>query len=361
MSCDIIIPVFNELEITKNCIDSVLKNTDLSYRLIVIDNASNPDTSAYLASLKDTVLGLLLIRNEQNLGYVKAVNQGIRQSSADFVCLLNNDTIVTDGWLSEMIGIADDNYDIGIINPSSNTLAQALPKGQTAEFYSRSLKSFKGKWGELGQCSGFCMLIKREVIEKVGLFDESYDVGYFEEADYCRRAQKAGYRFARAKAAYVYHIERYTFDKRPDREELFAKNRKLFESRWGESLRIATIISKPPKDRMDKDEIEQIILTSACENHRVYVFIEKNLIAKFNIAEHSNILIFAYDGIFFPIICLLKIIAKKASKRFNIILADDIVLFYALKITVFIHRAKLLFNPHLERAIELSKKQAFQG
>ncbi len=205
------------------------------------------------------------------------------------------------------------------------------------------------------------MLIKREVIEKIGLLDESYEVGYFEEADYCRRAQKAGYRFARAKAAYVYHIERYTFDKRADREELFAKNRKLFESRWGESLRIAIIISKPPKDRIDKDEIEQIILTSASENHRVYVLIEKNLIAKFNIAEHSNILIFGFNGIFFPLICLFKIVAKKAPKRFNIILADDIVLFYILKISVFVHKAKLLFNPHLERAIELSKKQAFQG
>lgn len=361
VNCDIIIPVYNELGITKDCIDSILKNTDCPYRLIIIDNGSQPEVAVYLAGLKGVFHDFLLIRNEQNFGYVKAINQGIEQSASEFVCLLNNDTVVSEGWLSEMINVANDNVDLGIINPSSNTLAQTPAKGQTIESYSASLKLFKGKWGELGQCSGFCMLIKREVIEKVGILDENYEVGYFEEADYCRKAQKAGYRFARAKAAYVYHVERHTFDKRPDKEELFTKNRKLFESRWGKSLRVVCLISKPPKDTIDKDEIEQIILSSAQDNHRVYVFIKNKLVSRFNIAEHSNILIYGLHNIFFGFTCLFKIVAKKPKKRFNIILVDNLFFFYALKLFTVFHKARLMFSPHLERAIELSKKESFSA
>lgn len=359
MKCDIIIAVWNELEITRNCINSLIRHTAFPYRLIIIDNASHSEVRDYLESLKSGISDFLVIRNEENLGFVKAMNQGLKQSSAEFICLMNNDTVVTEGWLNEMIDIAERNIEIGIVNPSSNTLAQVLPKDETIDSYAKNLKRFKGQWGELGQCSGFCMLLKREVIDKVGIFDEAYETGYFEEADYCRRAQKLGYRFARAKAAYVYHLDGASFDKRQDKEELFKKNREIFEGRWGRSLRIACILSKPPKDRIDKDESEEIIMASARDNHRVYVYIRKNLYSRFDIAEHSNILIFKFNNIFFAVICFLKIIIKNPVKRFDLILSDGIILFYVLKFFSFLHKARIMFNPHLERAIESAKKQAF--
>lgn len=359
MSCDIIIAVWNELEATKDCLESVIKNTGLVYRLIIIDNGSDPETAQYLDSLKDKVKDLLLVRNKENLGYVKAINQGFKVSNSEYVCLLNNDTIVTLGWLEEMVSIANDNLDIGIINPSSNNLGQYVPKDMSIESYANSLTEFKGKFAELGQCTGFCMLIKREVLDKVGSFDEAYEVGYFEETDYCRRVQKEGYRFARAKAAYVYHIQHKSFSNRLDNEELFEKNRKIFESRWGRSLRVLCVISRRPKDQIDKDETEQIILSSAQDNHRVYTYIIKNLIATFNFAEHSNIIIRPSRGIFFGFASLFKILTKKHKKKFDLILVDDLFFFSALKFLSFLHKAKILFNPHLERAIELSKAQAF--
>lgn len=359
MTCDIIIPVWNELEATKDCLESVIKNTGFPYSLIIIDNGSESKTAQYLDSLKGSVCDLLLVRNKENLGYVKAINQGFKLSNAEYVCLLNNDTLVTDSWLNEMISIAEDNPLIGIVNPSSNTLAQALPNRETPDSYAKRLKVFTGQWGELGQSSGFCMLIKHDVIEKIGIFDEAYEVGYFEESDYCRKAQKLGFRFARAKAAYVYHIDRLSFDKRPDKEALFEKNRALFENRWGRSLRLLCVISRRPKDQIDKDETEQIILSSAQDNHQVYIYIIKNLIAKFNFAEHSNIIIRPSKGIFFGFASLFKILTKKHKKKFDLILVDDLFFFSILEFLSFLHKAKILFNPHLERAIELSKKQAF--
>ncbi len=356
VKCDIVIPVWNELEITKNCIESIISSTRFPHSLIIIDNGSNALVADYLNSLRGKIKDLSIITNQQNLGYVKAINQGFKESSAEFVCLLNNDTIVTDGWLSEMVDIAYDNVGVGIVNPSSNTLAQSVPKGQTIQEFAGSLKASKGSWGELGQCSGFCMLIKREVIEKIGLFDESYEIGYFEETDYCRRVQNAGYQFARAKRAYVYHLDRVSFDKRPDKEELFRKNRELFEHHWGESLRIAYIIANPPNNEMDKHETEQIILTSAKDSHKVCLYIKRNLLSRFDIAEHSNIWVFKFNPLFFPFICFFKIITKKRKKRFNLIITNGRISFYILKVFCFIHKAKIMFNPHLERAIEESQK-----
>src|SRR3989338_1707235 len=107
MMCDIVIPVWNQPTFTKECIESIVKNTDVDYRLIIIDNASGEETKSYLESLKEQRgLKLLLIRNENNLGFLKAANQGMRLSDAQYICLINNDTLVTDGWLSEMIEVA---------------------------------------------------------------------------------------------------------------------------------------------------------------------------------------------------------------------------------------------------------------
>ena len=129
MICDIVITVWNNFELTKSCIDSIIKNTDADYRLIIIDNASNDETKKYLEQFKDKEgARVLLIRNENNLGFIKAVNQGMKLSGAPYICLINNDTIVTKGWLAEMIRVAEGSPRIGLINPSSNTLGQKPDK-----------------------------------------------------------------------------------------------------------------------------------------------------------------------------------------------------------------------------------------
>ena len=103
-SCDIIIPVWNELDATAECINSIVKHTHYPYRLVIIDNASDAPTRDYLRSLRDRKeINLELIRNERNLGFVKAVNQGIVLSDAPYLCIMNNDTVATAGWLEVMI------------------------------------------------------------------------------------------------------------------------------------------------------------------------------------------------------------------------------------------------------------------
>ena len=184
MLCDIIIPVWNQLALTRDCIESIFKNTaSEDYRIILVDNASDDETKNYLDGLNRAwPKQIALIRNEKNLGFIKAVNQGIAVSQAPYACLLNNDTLVTKGWLKEMIAIAESSDDTGIVNPSSNNLGQKPNQGEPLELYAEKISKESGQSIELGAAVGFCMLIKRKVIEKIGVFDEIYGTGNFDDA-----------------------------------------------------------------------------------------------------------------------------------------------------------------------------------
>jgi|GEM_PF-6488463 len=104
---DIIMPVWNNCEVTQRALESVVRHTSGDWRLIIIDNASTAPTRQYLQDFsrahKDCIT---LIRNEENLGFIKATNQGLKASRAAFACLLNNDVVVTDGWLAGLLRVA---------------------------------------------------------------------------------------------------------------------------------------------------------------------------------------------------------------------------------------------------------------
>ncbi len=257
MTCDIIIPIWDQLTFTKDCIEHIRKNTAYPYRLILIDNASGPEARAYLEGLRDEGRGKLaverrglakggrddcggvvLIRNEENLGYVKAINQGLKISDAPYVCMMNNDTIPASGWLEKMIAFAEVHKDVGLVNPQCNGHLNT-----PIESYARALWKNKGKYMEMNQCQGFCMLVKRELIDKVGFLDEAYGIGGYDDTDYSMRAHLAGYRSVAIYDAYVYHRLHVSFDKAGDREEWVRKNRKLFYDKWGKHLRLGMIVS----------------------------------------------------------------------------------------------------------------------
>jgi len=93
--CNIVIPVWDQPEITRNCFESIARFTDSPYKVIVIDNGSGELTKAYLQESSKLFPCYKLIRNEKNVGFVKAENAGLREAAAGYICLLNNDTIVT--------------------------------------------------------------------------------------------------------------------------------------------------------------------------------------------------------------------------------------------------------------------------
>jgi GT2 family glycosyltransferase len=218
---DIVICIHNALTDVKYCLNSVINNTTQPFSLILVDDGSDPETRDYLAdfSFKN---GCTLLRNEQAEGYTFAANHGLRKSKGDYVVLLNSDTIVTSGWLDRMVACAEQDPKIGLVGPLSNQATwQSIPKlfdqedwaenplpeditiaqmGEWVSYYSRRL------YPKLQFLNGFCMMIRRQVIDEIGFFDEDhFGKGYSEENDYCLRAREAGWYLALADDVYIFH------------------------------------------------------------------------------------------------------------------------------------------------------------
>lgn len=235
---DIILTVFNNQADTKRCIESIHKNTGHPHRLIIVDNGSDSPTKDFVAASPQLYPGIpiSILRIDQNQGFVKAVNAGMRSSKTD-VCLLSNDTIVTPGWLNQMTQLFESDPHIGIVGPQSNNYGLSPAAGESIDDLARSLLPQSGQCTETHYCVGFCMLIRRAVIDAIGCMDEVFSPGYFEDNDFCRRAQKSGFLSVLACSSYVWHREHGTFSS-AEREMQFTKNKTLFHARWGVPKRI---------------------------------------------------------------------------------------------------------------------------
>ena len=241
VACDIIIPVWNQPALTQRCLDSLAASTPGPHQVILIDNGSEAPTRQLLEAYAAEHPGRVrVIRNPENLGFIKAANQGLRASTNPFVCLLNNDTVVTDGWLDEMIHVADRDSRIGLVNPSSNTLGYTPPQAtlEGVRRYATSLTAQRGQVRRMAMGVGFCLLIRRAVLDAIGLLDERYGMGNFEDADLSKRALAAGYRCVQALGAYVYHEEKASFKHQTHWKRAFRENQQAFYAKWGRPLRI---------------------------------------------------------------------------------------------------------------------------
>ncbi len=353
--CDIVIPVWNAPAATAECVNSIIARTHSPYRLIIIDNGSDKETADYLIGLKDEAgLDLELIRNDSNLGFVKAVNQGIKASGAGYVCLMNNDTIAEDGWLEEMIRIAQSAKEVGIVNPSSNTFGQE-PIGENAEKYASRLRQLSGQTQELYSARGFCMLIKRELIDAIGLFDETFGIGYFEETDFSLRAYKAGFRTVRAKGAYVYHKEQTSFRELKDNDAIFAENEKIFFERWPRPLRIGYFAP----EIIAGSALEEIAKTAASGGHQIFIFLKKGAVWPVGI-DHINIRRVDLDPLFFGSESIYHIFKRSRKKKLELLFTDNPLLGNFLKITRPLHGSEVFINADKESLIKRLKENPWQ-
>jgi GT2 family glycosyltransferase len=229
---DIIICVHNALKDVKSCLDSLLVSTSQPYHLILVDDGSDKATEQYLREFSQSHPSLLL-RSEDATGYTYAANRGMRASSAEFVVLLNSDTILTPKWLDLCIACIQSDEKIGIVGPLSNTASwqsvpkieqngdwatNPLPDGVTPAHMAHLIATYSGRlYPEIPLLNGFCLIIRRSLLENVGLFDEEhFGKGYGEEDDLVLRARKSGWKMALADDVYIYHSQSksYSSEKR---------------------------------------------------------------------------------------------------------------------------------------------------
>jgi GT2 family glycosyltransferase/predicted SAM-dependent methyltransferase len=259
----IIIPVLNLHESTAECLKAIEKYTS-DYEIIIVDNGSNPPFSLHL----DKGCGKV-IRNEKNLGFPAAVNQGIEEAVGEYICLLNNDVFITPQWADRMtahlIGGLDivapmSGYGAGFQKVLLPIYNDALELEERAGEYSR-LNG--GKYQEVNWVIGFCFMFRKRLSDEIGRFDDSMWPCSGEEIDFCLRARQRGYRVGIAKDVYVHHEGSRTFKNTHTANEYNALTLKTLEhlyKKWGQFIALQDKVSVP----MDLNSNQKVRLNLGC-------------------------------------------------------------------------------------------------
>lgn len=207
----IIIVNLNGLRQTINCIESILNNTK-DFELIIVDAASDDGSYEYLLAICEKYQNFKIITAEKRYNFSINNNLAIGLAQGDFIIFLNNDTVVSPGWLDQMeahfTNVPIDN--VGCVGPVSNNSNGKQAVGMQDPLAWR--EDHRGQWMLTGVLYGWCMMFKREVIDKLKGFDESYENGH-EDNDLCLRAQLAGYKLIIAGDTWIYHEGQATLRK----------------------------------------------------------------------------------------------------------------------------------------------------
>lgn len=239
----VIVVTYNNIEFTRACLRSVeLFSEYPNLEVIVVDNASTDGSVEFLQAWCQGKCCRRLILNDDNRGFAAANNQGLRIAKGEFVVLLNNDTYVTRGWIRGLLRHLKYDRTIGLVGPVTNNIsneAKVALKYNTMEEMLQAARSYTsmhmGENFDIQTLAFYCVMIPKEVVDHVGLLDESYGLGFFEDDDYCRRVELAGMRIVCAEDVFIHHHLSASFMKldRDARRALFNENKSKYEKKWG--------------------------------------------------------------------------------------------------------------------------------
>jgi GT2 family glycosyltransferase len=232
----IIIPTYNALDLLQRCVSSIRRHTEPPYEIIVADNGSTDGTASWC--LKEKLMLISLPRNE---GFPAACNKGLRLSTGDTLVLLNNDTVVTPNWLRSLSAALHSGTDVGIVGPVTNYASGS----QQVNYPFEDLAEFERiaatvnlpdptKWKRVERIVGFCFVFRRDLMEKIGLLDERFSPGHYEDDDYCLRTRMHGYSLLVCHDALIYHEGSASFKREGSQQQslLVERNYRLFVDKW---------------------------------------------------------------------------------------------------------------------------------
>jgi GT2 family glycosyltransferase len=238
----ILIPCCGMLEYTKLCVPSILRYSRRPIELIFIDIGSLDGTAEYLAGLAAGVAPLRVeaVRTATDLGISDACKEALGRAKGQYLVLLNNDTVVTHCWLDQMIALVSHSVDIGMVGPMSNSAAvpqlvetvpyrvgpRKVPRFQAAmgdgpilvdvsaidNFAHDFREKNRGNYIHVERLGGFCLLLKREVLLRIGFaLDAWADLGLFDTDVLSMKARQAGFNLAICRDLFVHHFGTRTF------------------------------------------------------------------------------------------------------------------------------------------------------
>jgi GT2 family glycosyltransferase len=231
------------LAFTQACLRSLDIYSDYAnLETIVVDNASSDETAAYLGEWVKAGSQRKIILNTENRGFAAANNQGLAVASGEYLVLLNNDTYVTPGWIATLLAHLQRSTTLGLVGPVTNNIGNEAridihyaTMEEMVEAAANYTFRHAGQQTPLRTAAFFCVMLRRAVYEQVGPLDEAFGLGFFEDDDYCRRVERAGWDIACAEDVFIHHHLSASFNqlKQDTRQELFVKNKALYESKWG--------------------------------------------------------------------------------------------------------------------------------
>jgi GT2 family glycosyltransferase/glycosyltransferase involved in cell wall biosynthesis len=238
----VVVVTYGNREMTRACLDSVRDvGAWPNLQVIVVDNASTdgtPDDLRERAARGE----ITAIVNDVNRGFAAANNQGLEVADGRYLVLLNNDTVVTRGWIGALVRHLASKPSLGMVGPSTNAIgnearvdAGYATLDEMPRWAADFVRRHDGVAFAIPMLAMFCVALPRAVFETVGSLDERFGVGMFEDDDYARRVRAAGFDIVCVRDAFVHHWMKATFSKLPEEEyrALFERNRRLFEEKWG--------------------------------------------------------------------------------------------------------------------------------
>jgi GT2 family glycosyltransferase/glycosyltransferase involved in cell wall biosynthesis len=240
----IIIPVFNKLAFTRQCLERLARDTTVPFEVVIVDNASSDGTQAWFETPRRFGFPLTYIRNESNLGFSRANNVGAARSAADYLLFLNNDTLPTAGWLRAMVAVARRDARVGVVGikqlfPYTNRIHHtgivfdADRRPQHIYPHADGALPFVNRERAYQAVTGSCMLMPRDLFETCGGFDEGYRNGY-EDVDLCLRACQRGRTVVCCTSGFIYHYGQISETRTADDDQNAAR----LADRWRQTIAI---------------------------------------------------------------------------------------------------------------------------
>ncbi len=234
----IIMPVRNALEYTKVAVQSIRDHTGCPYKLIIVNDGSDAETTAWINDQAD----VLSLQNVNSLGFPTACNLGLECVDTPYCMIINSDIKVTPGWLCKMLATMKADENIGILGPMTNRASGPqvdtgvkYRNDQELNAYAKKLEmGYRPRLKTFQRIVFFCALIRSELISKIGILDESFGLGNFEDDDYCIRSIHAGYKNVIDQGVFVHHYGSQTFKTQNlDYVKIMKTAETRFRAKWG--------------------------------------------------------------------------------------------------------------------------------
>ncbi len=243
----VVVVTMDNLVFNRLCLESLLCSTrdltevGMSCEILVVDNCSTDGTAEYLQQLADRHPQLRVLFNDCNMGFSASNNQALSTARGECLVLLNNDTVPAPGWLPRLLAHLEDPQ-VGLVGPVTNRAGNEAQietayrtYRQYAAFAAERGNRYRGQRTDIRVATMFCAALRRDVFQQVGLLDERFEIGLFEDDDYSMRVRQAGYRVVCAEDVFMHHFGQASIGKLAAAGrygELFHANRRRWEEKW---------------------------------------------------------------------------------------------------------------------------------